>query len=444
MYNFHKGLYTDVRLETIFETVIKYKDKNLEEQKVRHHKGAFIRVYDGKQWYYSATTKMDKIQDEIDTLSRMANPNNQIDENPIVKAFEVHKSEVIQFEDQSVEKLSIEDKRRVTESYFELFDSEMIVRRVINYVDNRIVKNFYSSKGSNIMFDKQTLGIRASLDMVSGEKKYSCSLSKGYLYFNDFINGKEHMREEVKKSIDFLLNAENVSPGDYPVVLSPLATGVFTHESFGHKSESDFMVGDESAIKEWAIGKKVANELVTIVDDGTEFGFGLTTFDDEGTLGKKTNIITNGILTGRLHSVMTAALMDEELTGNARAINFIYEPIVRMTTTYIAQGTKSKEDLIAGIEDGIYIDRIKHGSGMSTFTLAPSRAYKIENGEITKPVKISVVSGNVFKTLELIDGISKEYELLSFVGGGCGKMEQYPLQVGFGGPYVRIEKLKVQ
>ncbi len=81
---------------------------------------------------------------------------------------------------------------------------------------------------------------------------------------------------------------------------------------------------------------------------------------------------------------------------------------------------------------------------LSTFTIAPSRAYKIENGKITVPVKVSVITGNVFETLAEVDAVSKEFELLSFVGGGCGKMEQYPLPVGFGGPYTRVRKLKVQ
>ncbi|HAZ37966.1 MAG TPA: TldD/PmbA family protein, partial [Clostridiaceae bacterium] len=61
-----------------------------------------------------------------------------------------------------------------------------------------------------------------------------------------------------------------------------------------------------------------------------------------------------------------------------------------------------------------------------------------------EPVNISVVTGNVFKTLSEIDGVSNELELLSFVTGGCGKMEQYPLPVGFGGPYVRVNNLNVQ
>lgn len=115
-----------------------------------------------------------------------------------------------------------------------------------------------------------------------------------------------------------------------------------------------------------------------------------------------------------------------------------------MTTTYIAKGDRPLKDIIAEMDEGIFVDTIKHGSGMSTFTLAPARAYKIENGQITKPVKISVITGNVFTTLEEVDAVSQEFKLESFVGGGCGKMEQYPLPVGFGGPYTRVRKLQVQ
>ncbi len=145
-----------------------------------------------------------------------------------------------------------------------------------------------------------------------------------------------------------------------------------------------------------------------------------------------------------MHSAATAAQLEESLTGNARAMNFEFEPIVRMTTTYIERGNRPLGDIVAEMENGIYVDTIRHGSGMSTFTLAPDRAYKIENGQIAGPVNVSVVTGNVFSTLAEVDAVSEEFELMSFVGGGCGKMEQWPLPVGFGGPYVRVRKLKVQ
>jgi TldD protein len=114
-----------------------------------------------------------------------------------------------------------------------------------------------------------------------------------------------------------------------------------------------------------------------------------------------------------------------------------------MTTTHFEAGNMTKEELFAGVKDGLFIDTIKHGSGMSTFTIAPSLAYFIKDGKIAGPAQVSVISGSVFDTFGLIDAISDKVELLSFVGGGCGKMEQYPLPVGFGGPYVRVREMSV-
>ena len=115
-----------------------------------------------------------------------------------------------------------------------------------------------------------------------------------------------------------------------------------------------------------------------------------------------------------------------------------------MTNTYIEAGDLTFDQLIEPIEKGYYIKSIKHGSGMSTFTIAPHIAYEIKDGKIFRPVQISVITGNVFETLGLIDGLTDKCEMKSFVTGGCGKMEQYPLPVGFGGPYVRVSKMKVQ
>lgn len=444
MYNFHEGLYTDVRIEDVFQTKLNYRNGVLNQQKERKDKGAFIRVFDGKRWYYSSTTEIERIQEEIDLLSKMASPDVKIKDNPVVKNFEVHKKSSLIFEEDSVEKIDIKEKKNLLESFFPIFDQKEIVFKNYMYVDKRTVKSFYSSKGSDLVFDNQSVGISVSCELSIGQEKGQGGFSRAFTKFDPLKEVHDFLKEEVKKQIEFVRDAENVEPGDYTVVLSPEATGVFTHESFGHKSESDFMVGDEAMAKEWALGKKVASDCITIVDDGNELGSGFVQYDDEGTEAKKTMIITDGILTGRLHSAATATALEEGLTSNARAMNFEFEPIVRMTTTYIAKGDQKKDDMISEIKEGIYVDTIRHGSGMSTFTIAPNRAYKIENGIITKPVKVSVVTGNVFSTLGEIDAVSQEFDLLSFVGGGCGKMEQFPLPVAFGGPFIRVKKLKVQ
>jgi TldD protein len=444
MFKFPENLYVDVRIEETFETKISFKKMILQEQKVRRNKGAFVRVYDGNRWYYASTTDVEAVQDQIDTLAKMAKPNPEINNHPIVRQFEVHKDNLIQYKHSSITEVPIAEKKAMLERYIGLVNDETIVHHTSYYVDNKVVKSIYSSKGTDVTFDKQTCGIRINLELSSGASKDQTSMSRAGILFEDLFELEAFFSSEMEKNIDFVKNAEPVEPGIYTVLLSPLATGVFTHESFGHKSESDFMVGDETMRAEWAIGKAVGTPILTIIDDGQTLGNGYVPYDDEGTKGKKTYIVTDGVLTDRLHSTITSALMEEKLTGNARATNFEFEPIVRMTTTYIEKGNRPLAEIVAEIDNGIYVEDIKHGSGMSTFTIAPSRAYKIENGKITTPVKISVVTGNVFETLGEVDAVSEEFELLSFVGGGCGKMEQYPLPVGFGGPYTRVRKLNVQ
>ncbi|NLJ41550.1 MAG: TldD/PmbA family protein [Clostridiales bacterium] len=444
MYSFPKDLYTDVRIEEVFDTRISFKKTELYEQKVRNNRGAFIRVFDGNRWYYSSLTDLNDIQKAIDTLALMAKPNPQILDHPVVGAFESNRETLLQYEDNSVTQISIEEKRNLLEGYLALLDRSEIVHHSSYYVDNKIIKSIYSSKGTAVTFDRQTCGLRFDYELAFGENKDSAVTSEAAIYFDQLKGLKTKFNEEIAKSIAFVKEAEPVEPGKYTVILSPQATGVFTHESFGHKSESDFMVGDETMRAEWALGKEIGQSLLTIIDDGTEVGNGYVPYDDEGTAGKKTYIIRNGELVGRLHSAATSAALEEPLTGNARSINFEFEPIVRMTTTYIEKGDRPLEDIVCEIDSGIFVDTIKHGSGMSTFTIAPARAYKIENGKITTPVKVSVVTGNVFKTLAEVDAVSEEFELSGFVGGGCGKMEQFPLPVGFGGPYTRVKELNVQ
>jgi len=445
MFKFPEGLYTDVRIEDVYETKIIYTMGEIEESKERTYKAAFIRIFDGEKWYYNSISNIEDIQAEIDLLSQYANPNEHIEENPVVKKFQVNKENLLKFKDGDIKKISIKEKQNLLKEYFPaLQEYEFIKHWNAYYVDRKIYKEFYSSKGSSIKFDNQTTGLTIKMKFAKGDKHLAEAFQKSSNNINDIKGKIEEFKSFVSKCYDFLINSKPVEPGNYTVILSPIAAGVFAHESFGHKSEADFMIGDETMKREWAIGKTVGKELLSIVDDGNINGNGYVPYDDEGTRAEKTYLVKNGLLSGRLHSATTAYYLDEDLTGNARAINFEYEPIVRMTTTYIEPGNMTKEELFSEVENGIFIDDIKHGSGMSTFTIAPSLAYYIKNGKIADPVSISVVTGNVMETLNEIDGLSNETEIMSFILGGCGKMEQFPLPVGFGGPFVRVKSLNVQ
>ena len=445
MYKFAKDLYTDVRIEDVFETKIGVTLGKLDEMKERRYKAAFIRIFDGKKWYYSSITNVGEIQEEIEKLSKFASPDDHINENPLVKKFQINRGEHLEFADDDISKIPVREKYDTISNYFPIFSESKYVKSwKAGYIDKRVIKHFYSSKGSDLTFDFQRAGFRINYSLVDGDKKFSNRFDGNANLFKDLVGLKEEITEKFEKSVDFMKNSIDVKPGKYTAVLSPQAAGIFAHESFGHKSEADFMIGDEAMKKEWQLNKRVGSDILSIVDDGNVMGTGYSPFDDEGTKAEETYLIKNGMLSGRLHSAITATYLDEDLTGNARAINFEFEPIVRMTTTYIKPGKKTFEELISDMEEGILVETIKHGSGMSTFTIAPSTAYRIEKGKITEPLKISVLSGDVFKTLGEIEALSNKLKICSFSMGGCGKIEQFSLPVSFGGPYVRVKELDVQ
>ncbi|MDD6800311.1 MAG: TldD/PmbA family protein [Firmicutes bacterium] len=445
MIQFREGFYADVRIEDRSRTLINYRSGVLREFRNRLEKRAFLRVYDGKLWYYASVTDVKHLQKILDSLYDSAVPNPDILSDPIVCRFEKNSAKKICFDECSVRDVLSDEKNALLLSYLPILTEDSCVSQTGgSYIDRNSRFTFLSSLGANIEYDYQTCGLALSCDMVEGEKKFSARWQSGETDFEKLKGLEETIRSSVKEQADFMRNSEAVIPGKYPVVLAPEAAGVFAHESFGHKSESDFMLSDETMREEWKLGKTVGSPILSIAECGELPGSGSVPYDDEGTKARKNYLIKNGVLAGRLHNAQTAAALDEGLTGNARAIDCTFEPIVRMTNTYIEAGDLSFDELIRPIKKGYFIKAINHGSGMSTFTIAPSLAYEITDGKIGRPVQISVITGNVFETLGKIDGLTKDVRILSFVTGGCGKMEQSGLPVGFGGPYVRVSEMSVQ
>lgn len=445
MIQFRDGFYADVRTEDRSRTTITYKSGALEEMKTRVERRAFIRVYDGKMWYYSSVTDLAHLQKTLDGLYDAATPNADIQNDPVVRRFERNRDTLLSFADSSVRDIPSKDKQALLLSYLPLLSEDSCITMPRGtYLDRNSLFRFRSSLGADITYDYQTCGLSFSCDMTEGEKKFSGHWQKGATRFDELKGLDDEIRAAMAEQTAFMRNSVPVTPGKYPVVLSPEAAGVFAHESFGHKSESDFMLSDETMRDEWQLGKTVGSPILSIAECGSVPGCGYVPYDDEGTKARRNYLIKDGKLVGRLHNAQTAAVLDEPTTGNARAIDCTFEPIVRMTTTYIEGGDMDFDELIAPIKKGYFIKTIKHGSGMSTFTIAPSLAYEITDGKLGRPVQISVLTGSVFETLGLIDGLTRDVKILSFVTGGCGKMEQMGLPVGFGGPYVRVSSMNVQ
>jgi TldD protein len=434
--------FVDVRIERSFSSYVRFQNGDLVGTGEKPVMGAFIRVHENGTWFYASTTKILEIEKEIEKLLQQARTTKGQGEGYILPPNNgVH--HLINKAEKAFSKISLEKKVKTLEHYLSLLPKiENVKESLIMYTDVYKEKFYKNSSGTEFSYDFNQAGFLFDATLGKGDELFSDDFRTYFSDFEDFKKLDDDILSYFKESQRFL-GAPTITPGKYKVVLSPEITGVFTHESFGHKSEADFMMGDPEATKEWKLGSIIGSPCLSIVDTGVyDNTSGYCPIDDEGTLAKRNYLIKEGILTGRLHSTHTANVLDEAPTGNARAMNFEFEPIVRMTSTFIEAGKTPFKDLLKMAEGGVYFENFKHGSGGSTFTIAPIRSYQIKDGEL-HPVRVSVLSGSVFETLNMIEACGDDFELVSSAFGGCGKMEQAPLPVSDGGPSILVREMQV-
>ena len=414
-FKFPANLYCDVRIEDNKTACYTMQNDEVLANNEVCIKGAMIRIFDGKLWYTAETNDIDKIQNKINELAKLAAPDPKILENPIVKNFSINKANILKFQGKNnLRNLTLQDRESIVKNYRKKCMDKSIKEIKVtnaNFWYTSTIKELYTSKGTEIIQDYQR-----------------CALG---MWFQ--IAGKDNVTYGGGERL------WAVEPGDYVCVLSPSVTSVFTHESFGHKSEADFMLNDKTLRDEWTMGKQVANPKVSIVDEGDSMLHGYCPYDDEGNKKKEVWLIKDGILSGRLHDAKSAAILGEEPTGNARAQDYNNSPMVRMTNTYMKAGTDKPEDIIKGVKDGIYVYDWNYGTGNSTFTIQPQKCYRIRDGKLCEPLRVNVVTGNVFQTLFDIDAVGDD---LQFFSGTCGKNGQ-SLPTTTGGPTIRVKKLTI-
>ena len=336
--------------------------------------------------------------------------------------------------------IPLADKKRLLDEYNDIiWSTPKIKTSNIGYGDSRKKVIFLNSEGSFITRARADVTIRLTAIAAKDSEVQQVGLSMGSRGDFNAITSLHKMVREMAQNAVNLLDAPQAKAGEYTVVLDPILAGVFIHEAFGHLSESDFVYENDKLRELMKLGKQFGVEQLNVVDSASDPpGLrGSFKYDDEGVRAVKTYLIREGKLVGRLHSRETAARMKEKPTGNARAINYRFPPIVRMTNTYIEPGTLSFNDIIADIKEGIYVKNWYGGTtSMEMFTFSAGEAYMIRNGKIAETLRPVMLTGNVFSTLKNIDAIGNDLDMNQ--GGGCGKGGQMPLPVSNGSPHIRI------
>ena len=439
--------YVEVRGEQSNNTYVELREGIVNVAKRGITKGVSIRVFYKGAWGFSSTSILTK--DSVRQAALQALESAKIASQALKMPKKIYLTSSLKDKVRAKLKVnpldvSFEEKlnnlfKLNSEIYKE--GKDFIKSVTIRYADLFVEKYYMSNEGRQIYQEYcitwnylWAVGRRAN---VVGSAREEIGCTEGYVIFEKWPI--EELAKTICERVKKQLEAVPPKGGIYPAVIAPNVVGVLAHEAFGHLAEADLTLSGSAILDK--LGKKIASEKVTIIDDPTiPNAFGTIKYDDEGIEAKKAVLIEKGVIKGLMHNRETSALMGAEPTGNARAQNFNVQPLIRMRNTIIQRGECEIEELFEGIKFGYYLKSFRGGQANldGTFQVGIQEAYEIVNGEIRRPVRNLSISGNTLKTLAEVDAVAKDFELEY---GRCGKGQL--AYVCSGGPHIRVKGIVI-
>jgi len=257
----------------------------------------------------------------------------------------------------------------------------------------------------------------------------------------------ERLDAMVQEAVDrtlILFDARRPPAGEMPVILAAGASGILLHEAIGHGMEADFNRKGTSIYSNM-IGKQVAEPFVTIVDQADiPRERGALNYDDEGNRAGRTVLVKDGILRSYLHDQISARQYGLQPTGSGRRQSYQFEPMPRMTCTFMEDGPHTREEIIQAVDRGIICETYTNGQvqiGAGDYTFYVKNGWLVEGGKVTAPIKDVNIIGNGPESLKRISMVANDARL-DTGGWTCGKNGQM-VPVSLGMPTVLVSKMTV-
>ncbi len=379
-----KTYYGDVRFENGKSFGVE-KNKSEENIVASSSIGLCIRAFSDNKWYYLGFNEINenKILDETKKLvARIGNKPSKLflqDSWETDTEIRVKKNPY---------DISPEEKMKTVRDIFNrLMSNKKIISASAGLAHATGETIFMNTEGSVL---RQTLPFfRFSMSPVAREGKrveydyYVLAKQGGYELFTS-IDLDEKIKETVDGAIQ-MLKAKTLKGGKYDIIVDPDISGVIAHESFGHGCEADQVLRNRSYLAALK-GKRIISDFVSIHDNSSLKGErGYFVFDDEGVKSSDTVIVKNGVLINFMHDRQSAAFMNSNATGNARAQDFSRKVFVRMSNTYIEPRDWKHDEIVEDTDTGFYLIRAQTGMEDplgGNLQIVTFKAREIKNGEL--------------------------------------------------------------
>ena len=288
-------------------------------------------------------------------------------------------------------------------------------------------KEITNTKGLNVS-QEEKVGIIFFSVVVRKDEEVKTSYA-----FTPFKNFKDIDKEKLlADSVDVAVNklgATSYKSGQYKVLIKNTCMlsllGAFSSQFLASS------VMKKMSSLDGKIGEKIFGDNINILDDPYINEFNMNAFDDEGVKTRTKAVVKNGKLETYLYNLQTAAFFNTKTTGNGFKNGIKGELSVSPTNFYLQKGENSFDELLKLVDNGVYITDLQGlHAGLNPISGAfnlQSQGFLIENGKITKPLTLIILSGNFFEMMKNVKYIGSDLEFRS----------------KFGAPSIVVDKLAV-
>jgi len=439
--------YGDIRMKAIIIEHIKTENGQVTNLSTSRSRGAGIRVYVNGAMGFAATSDIKNLNETVQLAYDTAIASAALLRNKVKLSFK----DAVQAEystkimtdpftvpiEEKIELLMACNAAMGNEKEISSYEAFMDFRRenviFADTDDSYITQTFYQS-GAGV-------SARATSAADTQQRSYGNILRAGYEAVLN-LNLQAHSKVIAKEAVA-LSQAEDCPAGKFDLVLMPSQLQLQIHESVGHPTELDRVLGSEAAFAGASFlspddvdkGIRYGSEHVTIVADATDDmddkGLGTFGYDDEGVLAQNVTLVDKGIFKNFQSSRDNATAIGQNSHGMGISDGWDNLPIVRMTNINLQPGTYSFDQLLSEIEYGFLLEENKSWSiddKRINFQFACEIAREIKDGKLTgKIFKNPIYTGKTTAFWGSCDGVcNKDHRQMVGVPN-CGKGQ--PMQI---------------
>lgn len=312
------------------------------------------------------------------------------------------------------EKISLACKAEIAAKQF---DSRITKAERCLYQDAQYGVALANSNGLSKYYRAGYCGLYSAV-LAAQQTDIQSGMALSYKRYINELNPETVGREAARQAI-LLLGAKGISTTRSTVILSPYVAVNFLSVLVPSFSADSVQKG--KSMLQGRMDDKVISSKLNIIDDGTlKNGIATAPNDGEGVPMQRTQLISQGILTGYLYNSYTASRDGTESTGNGVRNSFKSVTNVGPSNVFIEAGDKDPEALISELDNGFYITSVM---GLHTanpisgdFSLGASGVW-IENGRFTHAVRGIAIAGNILELFSKVEAVGSD---LQFFGSqGC-------------------------